>query len=382
VRVPFIDLAAQARNLGGTLEEAVATVLASQQFVLGPHVERFEDAMASYCGVRHALGVGSGTDALILALGALGVGPGTRVITTPFSFMATASAIARLGARPVFADVDAETLNLDPQAVGRILDTAPERVVGIVPVHLFGRIAAMGEFGMLAARTGTWVVEDAAQALGARLPVGAAGALGRAGCLSFYPTKNLGGVGDGGMVLTNEDVVAERVRRDRAQGTVAPYRHESLGMCSRLDGVNAAALTVKLAELDRWNARRRAVAAAYDAGFRAAGLCGRLGAPLQLPALGGAAHVFHQYVVRAHDRDALATHLHAGGIATQIFYPVPLHRQPALAGLADVPFGMPVAERAAEEVLALPIYAEITDDQVRAVIDAVRAFYAATQRAL
>lgn len=380
--VPFIDLSAQARRLGRSLEAAVAEVLASQQCILGPHVERFEEAVAAYTGARHAVGVGSGTDALLLSLAALGVGPGTRVVTTPFSFFATASTIARLGARPVFADVDPVTSNLAPAAVARILAEDGDGVVGILPVHLYGRLADMEAFGRLAAEQGLWLLEDAAQAIGARGAAGAAGTIGRAGCLSFYPTKNLGGIGDGGMVLTDDDALAARVRIDRNQGMTGPYRHATLGACSRLAAVNAAALGAKLPHLDAWNARRRAIATRYDEAFRAGGVAAADGGPLGLPPLAGAAHVWHQYVVRHADRDALARHLAAADVATQVYYPVPLHRQAALAGRADAPHPLPEAERAADEVLALPIHAELGDAQVARVVEAVIAFCTGSGRTL
>jgi dTDP-4-amino-4,6-dideoxygalactose transaminase len=343
--------------------------------VLGPALERFEAAMADYAGVRHAVGVGSGTDALALAVAALGVRPGQLVVTTAFTFFATASTIVRAGARPLFVDVDPVTLNLDAAAVAAALAAAPGQVAGIVPVHLYGRLAPMQELRAAAERHGCWVVEDAAQAIGARSPDGMAGALGNAGCLSFYPTKNLGGVGDGGMLLTGDDEIARRVRRDRNQGTIAPYLHETIGLCSRLDAVQAAALAAKLPRLDGWNDRRRGIAARYTAGFTAAGLTGGPGAALVPPAAAGAAHVFHQYVVRARERDGLASHLASRGIGTQVYYPVPLHRQPALAAHAVVPQPLPETERAAGDVLALPIYPQLTDAQVDCVVEEVAAFY-------
>jgi dTDP-4-amino-4,6-dideoxygalactose transaminase len=309
----------------------VAEVLASHRFILGPAVDRFEEAMARYCGVPYAIGVGSGTDALMLALQALGVGPGAVVMTTPFSFFATASAVARLGGRVLFVDVDPETLNLDPAAVAAALDAHVPGVVGLLPVHLFGRLAAMDDLRALAGRHGPWIVEDAAQALGARGPAGMAGTLGRAGCLSFYPTKNLGGIGDGGMVLTADEELATVVRRDRNQGMTGPYRHASLGACSRLDSIAAAALYAKLPHLDAWNARRRAIAERYAEGFRETGLAEGRDPAIVLPGPAGEAHVFHQYVVRARARDALAEHLAADGVSTQVYYHTPPHRQPALA---------------------------------------------------
>ncbi|TMA48105.1 MAG: hypothetical protein E6J83_03695 [Deltaproteobacteria bacterium] len=306
--VPFLDLAAQDREVGAEVRAALAEVLASQAFVLGPHVERFEAAMAAYCGVPHAIGVASGTDALFLALGALGVGPGVSVLTTPFSFWATASTVVRLGARPLFADIDPATFNLDPVTAEATLAATRERVVGLLPVHLFGRLAPMRALGALAERHGLWVVEDAAQAVGARADGVRAGAFGRAGCLSFYPTKNL---------------IAER----------------------------------------------------YGRLFAEAGLAGRPDAPLVLPEPAGEAHVFHQYVVRARDRDALQAHLATAAIGAQVYYRMPLHLQPPLAALGFRRGAFPEAERAAAEVLALPIYPELDDRAVETVVEAVVAFY-------
>jgi dTDP-4-amino-4,6-dideoxygalactose transaminase len=376
MKVPLLDLAAQDAAIGEEVRAAVREVLETRQFVLGPHVERFEVAMAAYCGVPHAVGVGSGTDALALALVAAGAGPGTTVLTTPFSFFSTASTIVRVGARPVFVDVDPRTFNLDPAAVEAALERAGGAARGIVPVHLFGRLAPMRELAVLAERHGAWIIEDAAQAVGARADGVRAGGFGRAGCLSFYPSKNLGGIGDGGMVLTGDAALAARVRQDRHQGQTAAYVHGSLGLCSRLDGVQAVALLVKLAYLDDWNARRRAVAGWYDECLRARGLAGGPGAPLVAPEPAGEAHVFHQFVVRARARDALRAHLAAAGIGTQVYYPIPLHRQPALAALGYGAGAFPEAERAAAEVLALPMYPELGRTQVEMVVEAIDAFYA------
>jgi len=375
VSIPFLDLRAQDAAVGEEVRTAIAGVLDSQHFILGPCLERFEAAMAAYCGVPHAIGVGSGTDALALALGALDVGPGTAVLTTPFTFWATASTIVRLGGRPVFADVDPATLNLDPDAAAEALAHAGEGMCGILPVHLFGRLAPMPALQALADRHGLWIVEDAAQAIGARADGVTAGGFGVAGCLSFYPTKNLGALGDGGMVLTRDPAVAARVRQERHQGQETPYVHASVGLCSRLDEMQAAALTVKLAYLDRWNAARRAVADRYTRLFAEAGLAGHPGTPLGLPPPGGEAHVFHQYVVRAPDRDALRAHLGRAGIGTQVYYPRPLHRQPALAHLGVPGGALPEAERAAAEVLALPIYPELTSAQVERVVHTIAEFY-------
>jgi dTDP-4-amino-4,6-dideoxygalactose transaminase len=375
--VPFLDLSAQQRAIGEEVRAALDEVLASQQYILGPHVERFEAAMADYCGVPYAVGVASGTDALVLSLGALGIEPGQAVITTPFTFFATASAILRAGGRPVFADIDPRTLNLDPQAVAAAIERAHGRVVGLLPVHLFGRLAPMDALASVARRHGLWMVEDAAQAIGARADGRAAGAFGRAACLSFYPTKNLGALGDGGMVLTGDTALAERIRQERHQGQVAPYVHATLGMCSRLDALQAAALRVKLRHLDDWNARRRAIASSYGALFAERGLAGRPGAPLIVPEVPGDAHVFHQYVVRARERDRLRAHLGAAGIGAQVYYATPLHLQPALAHVSPGAGAFPESERAAAEVLALPIYPGLSDTQVETVVEAVAAFYRA-----
>ncbi len=375
MNVPFLDLRAQHAEVGAAVRAAVEAVLEDQQCVLGPHLARFEAAMAAFCRVPYAVGVGSGTDALALALAALGVGPGTRVLTTPFSFFATASTIARLGATPVFADVEPETLTLDPAAAAEVLGREPA-IAGIVVVHLFGRLAQIRELQRLAAAHGCWLLEDAAQAAGARLDGIAAGGFGRAGALSFYPTKNLGGIGDGGMVLTADDGLAAVVRRDRNQGLVAPYVHESLGLCSRLDAVQAAVLGVKLRWLDEWNRRRREVAAWYAERLTAHGLAGWDEAPLRLPRPAGEAHVFHVYCIRARARDALQAHLAAEGIGTQVYYRTPLHCQPALAGRVAVPCGVPESVRAADEVLALPMYPQLAQTQVERVVEAIARFYA------
>lgn len=374
MRVPFLDLAAQQAVIGDAVRAALEDVLASGQFVLGPHVLRFEEAMAAYTGVAHAVGVASGTDALTLALAGLGVGPGTRVLTSPFTFWATASTIVRLGAEPVFADIDPLTFNLDPAAAAAVL-ARTGGVVGLVPVHLFGRVAPLAALRTLAERYGLWMVEDAAQAVGARQAGLHPGAGGRAACLSFYPTKNLGALGDAGMVLTPDAELAARIRQDRHQGQSAPYVHASLGLCSRLDALQAAALAVKLAHLDDWNARRRAVAERYSALFTAAGLAGRPGAPLVLPWPAGTAHVFHQYVVRVRERDELQIHLASAGIGTGVYYPAPLHLQPALAHLGLRAGAFPEAERAAREVLALPVYPELSASQIEAVVEGVASFF-------
>jgi dTDP-4-amino-4,6-dideoxygalactose transaminase len=376
VKVPFLDLGAQDAAIGAELRAAVDSVLASHQFILGPTLERFEAAMAHHAGVRHAIGVGSGTDALLIALHGLGVGPGRAVVTTPFTFFSTASTILRLGGRVLFADIAPDTFNLDPSAAAAAIDAAGDgAVVGMVPVHLFGRLAPLEELGAIAAGRGLWLIEDAAQAFGARAGGTRAGAVGRAGIVSFYPTKNLGGAGDGGMLLTSDDALAAHARRERHQGQTAAYLHESLGLCSRLDALQAAVLHVKLAHLDAWNAARRRIAGWYGELLAEAKLTGGGDAPLVAPADVGEAHVFHQYVVRTRARDRLRAALGAAEISTMIYYPTPLHLQPALATLGLRAGAFPEAERAAREVLALPIYPELPRAHVETVVEAIAHFY-------
>ena len=355
--VSFLDLTRQHAVLKEDLERAVAGVLGSQKFILGPEVELLEKEIALACHVPHGVGVASGTDALMLALQALGVGPGDDVITSPFSFFASASAVARLGARPRFADIDAGTFNLDPAAIAR---SAGSRIRALVPVHLFGQCAeveSLKSAAEAAAGRNLAVVEDAAQAIGARRRGTPAGALGDAGCFSFYPTKNLGGAGDGGMIVTASDEVASRARRLRAHGDAGRYDHRELGMNSRLDSLQAAILRVKLKRLESWNEARRERAAAYDE------LLGGV-AELKLPVtLSGNVHTFHQYVIRTKRRDELARHLSARGIGTAVYYPIPLHLQACFAYLGHKPGDYPAAEAACREVLALPLYPELTPSE-------------------
>jgi dTDP-4-amino-4,6-dideoxygalactose transaminase len=377
--VRFLDLPAQYERLQGELRPALDAVLASQAFVLGPAVGGFETALARYLGAYAVVGVASGTDALYLALAACGIGPGDAVLTTPFSFVASASAIARTGARPYFADIEAGSYNLDPRRVEAWLATcrrdgarlrAPggEVVRAILPVHLFGRPCAVAEIGALAAGAGLVVVEDAAQAIGAR--VGGDGAhvatLGRFGCLSFYPTKNLGGAGDGGAVVCGDAADADAVRSLARHGVAAePYRHVALGLASRLDALQAAVLAVKLRHLDDWNATRRRHAERYER------LLGGTGAATLVLPERAPGHVFHQYVVRLPARDRVRAALAAEGIETQVYYPIPLHLQPCFAALGYAPGAFPEAERASRESLALPLYPELGDDAAAVVAAAL-----------
>ncbi len=380
MRVPLLDLRAQYETIRHDAERAVARVFAEQQFVLGPTVERFEADMKAYTGARHAIGVASGSDALLLALMALEIGPHDAVVTTPFSFFATASSIVRTGARLVFADIDPETFNLAPVAVAAALAEtvrAARRVV-LMPVHLYGRLAPMAALSALAAEHGVTIVEDAAQAIGARGPAETeeatrmAGTFGLFGALSFFPSKNLGAAGDAGMVLCGDDRMAERVRILRTHGGARRYVHEWIGVNSRLDALQAALLTVKLPHLERWNAARRERAAAYSRRFREARLESRR---IRLPQEAGEENVFHQYVLRAERRDELRAALAEAGVETQVYYPIPLHRQPCFASLGFREGQFPQAERASRECLALPIYPELGDEQVDHVVETVAAFY-------
>jgi dTDP-4-amino-4,6-dideoxygalactose transaminase len=366
--IPFLDLAAQAQPL---LPELVATferVAASGRYVLGAEVERFEQEIASYIGVRHAIGVSSGSDALLASLMALGVGPGDEVITTPMSFFATAGAIVRLGARPVFADIDPSTFNVDPSNVEAAL-TPRTRVV--MPVHLYGQCADLPALSALCRARNVALVEDAAQAIGAGIAGHAAGSVGVFGCFSFYPTKNLGALGDAGLVVSNDDEHAARVRRLRAQGARIKYEHEELGGNFRIDALQAALLRVKLPHLDAWNAARNAIAERYDRAFADVGLPPER---LRTPKRVHEPHVYHQYILRTDRRDALRAHLQARGIGSDIHYPRPLHLQPALASLGHHEGDCPEAERAAREVLALPITPELKPTQQDRVVDEVVRF--------
>jgi dTDP-3-amino-3,4,6-trideoxy-alpha-D-glucose transaminase len=363
--VPFVDFRAHVAAHRRELDEAVARVLDSGWFILGPEGEAFERELASTLGANDAVAVGNGTDALHLALRALGVGPGDEVVTTSISAAFTGLAVLQAGARPVFVDVDPRTLNLDPARVEVALTA---RTKAIVPVHLYGHPADMDPILALARARGLAVLEDACQAHGARYagrPVGTLAGERGLGALSFYPTKNLGGLGDGGAVLANDPGLAARLRQLRNGGQSDRYRHEVAGVNSRLDELQAALLRVGLRHLAAWTERRRALAAFYRRELEGSGV-----EPLGEQPYARA--VFHLFVVRHPRRDALADALKARGIGTLIHYPIPLHLQPAFASLGGRPGDLPVAEKATAEVLSLPLYPELTDEQARAVVEAVR----------
>ena len=362
--IPLLDLKTQYASIQTEIDAAVADVLRSGGFILGPEVAGLEREIAAYCGCNHGIGVASGTDALRLVMVALGIGPGDEVITSPLSFVASASMISHCGARPVFVDIDAKSYNLDPESIEPAITP---RTKAILPVHLFGQPADMDPILELAGRRGLAVIEDCAQAIGARYRGRRVGCLGRAGCLSFYPTKNLGAYGDAGMVLTQDPALAEQIDVLRRHGERRKYYTDLLGYNSRLDAIQAAILRVKLRHLDHWNRARQAIAARYDL----------LLADLPLVRPHRAAereHLFHQYTVRTAQRDALAEHLGRRGIATGIYYPVPLHRQAPYAEL-NARLSLPQAEAASREVLSLPIYPELTPSQIDEIGAAVRCFW-------
>jgi dTDP-4-amino-4,6-dideoxygalactose transaminase len=360
--VPFLDLEAHHAPLREEIAAAIDRVVDSSAFAGGPFVTRFEDEFARFCGTEHAIGVSSGTDALWLAMHALGIGPGDEVITVPMTFIATVEAISRTGARPVFVDIEKSSYTMDPTALGRALTP---RTRAILPVHLFGQMAAMPEILSFADRHGLAVVEDAAQAHGAECAGGHAGAMGQAGCFSFYPGKNLGALGDAGAVITQDAQTAERIRALRDHGQNRKYRHEEIGWNCRMDGIQAAVLSVKLRHLARNNGLRRQHARRYAAAF--ADVPG-----LEIPAtLAGNVHAHHHYVVRVPDRDDFMETLSRRGVGCAIHYPIPVHLQPAYAHLGLGPGSFPIAEHFAGEFVSLPVYPELTDRQIDTVVNAV-----------
>ncbi len=365
----MLDLTEQYRAIEKEVLAAVEKVLSSQRFILGPQGEGLEQEVAQYVGTADAVGVASGTDALILTLTALGVGPGDEVITTPFSFFATASSIARVGARPVFVDIEPDTFNLDP---GKIERAITSRTRAILPVHLFGHCAEFAAIEKTAAARSLPIIEDAAQAIGASYHGRRAGSLGTAACFSFFPTKNLGGAGDGGLVATSDRKLSARLRRLRVHGSVERYRHEEVGFNSRLDELQAAVLRVKLGHLDAWNRARRDNAERYRRLFREAGIEEEIRLPVERT---GSFHIYHQFVIRTGRRDALRDFLQKQRIGNEIYYPVPLHLQPAFHDLGYHPGDFPAAESAADEALALPIYPELGPERQQRVVEAVRQFF-------
>ncbi len=364
----MLDVAAQNGPLMQRLIDKAAEVIRSGRYILGPEVEAFEREVAKYIGVEHAIGVSSGTDALLAALMALGIGAGDEVITTPFSFFATAGCIARVGATPVFVDIRPDTFNLD---VEQIEASVTERTKAILPVHLFGQACDMEALTELAAKHQLRLIEDAAQAIGTKSPIGPVGGLGAYGCFSFFPSKNLGGFGDAGLITTNDAELADKARVIRAHGSKPKYYHSVVGGNFRIDALQAALLRVKLPALEEWTSIRRQNADRYDAAFTVAGLDSSV---LTTPRRRFEGHIYNQYVIRTSRRDALQAHLAEQKIATAIYYPVPLHRQECFAHLGYEAGSLPVSENASREVLALPIFAGLGEERQARIIDAVIRF--------
>jgi dTDP-4-amino-4,6-dideoxygalactose transaminase len=372
--VPILDLKAQYAQIKTEVDAAIQRVIASQHFINGPDVAELEDEVARYCHAGHCVGVSSGSDALLMALMALGVGPGDEVITTPYTFFATAGAIVRLGARPVFVDIDPASYNIDPAGIAA---KVTPRTRAIMPVHLFGQCAEMDPILAVAQRHGLAVIEDAAQAIGAEYQGRAAGTMGTIGCFSFFPSKNLGAFGDGGAVVTNDAALADKLRCLRNHGANPKYYHKLLGGNFRLDTLQAAVLLVKLRYLDAWTARRQQNAAFYDAAFGRSGLRGAL---VETPAVLQSRHIFNQYVVRVAERDALRDYLKQQQIVTEVYYPMPMHLQECFADLGYQAGDFPESEKAARSTLALPIYPELTATQKQRVVSAIAAYYQAAGR--
>jgi dTDP-4-amino-4,6-dideoxygalactose transaminase len=391
VDVPLLDLKAQYASIRGEVEAAVDAVFESQQFVLGRNVSALEEEIARYCGVSYAVAVASGSDALLLSMKALGVGPGDAVVTVPFTFFATAGAIVNLGARPLFVDIDGAGYGMDAEQLSLLLEkdctfnaatqklvhrSTSSNVKAILPVHLYGQCADMDEIREVAQKYRLPIVEDSCQAIGARYRDKEAGGLGDLGCFSFFPSKNLGGAGDGGMVVTRRKDLAQQVRLLRGHGAQPKYFHSIVGYNSRLDELQAAVLRVKLAHLDRWIESRQRNAAEYGELFQTAGLLSKIAVPeIRMHRT----HTFHQYVIRAADRDHLRTFLQSHGIGTEIYYPLPLHQQECFRYLGYDSSGFPRSRSAAAQTLALPVYPEMTADQKSYVVRTIVEFYASAR---
>ncbi len=385
--VPLLDLKAQYAQIRDEVIPVIESVCASQQFILGEHVRGLEEEIARYGGSAFGIGVSSGTDALLLALMALEIGAGDEVITSPYTFFATAGTIARVGARPVFCDIDPHTFNITPDAVQAFIDeecvpdgkglvrrTTAGRIKALMPVHLYGQAADMDPLMQIARRYRLRVIEDAAQAIGTEYKHGVrVGSIGDVGCFSFFPSKNLGAFGDAGMCTANDSDLAERMRVLRVHGGKPKYFHALIGGNFRIDELQAAVLRVKLKYLDGWTQARQRNAAFYDEAFGEAGLGPKLTTPRAAP---GGRHIFNQYVVRVQRRDALKTFLGERGIGTEIYYPVPLHLQRCFAYLGHRSGDFPHSERAASETLALPIYPELSEAQLAAVVAGIAEFFA------
>jgi len=372
VKVQLLDLASQYRKIKKEVLREVKQVCESQHYILGKNVAALESEIAAYSGAKYAIGVASGTDAILIALMAAGVKAGDKVVTTPFTFFATAGSISRLGAVPVFVDIEPETYNIDPAALEALLKKSAKGVKAIIPVHLYGQCADMDRIMKVARKYRIAVIEDAAQSIGAGYKGKRAGAIGDLGCFSFYPTKNLGCFGDGGMVTTNSARLADRVKMLRVHGSRVRYYHDEVGANSRLDEIQAAILRIKLKRLDSWSAGREKNAKRYDSLFAKANIKGVLDTPKISE---GCVSVYNQYVIRVKKRDELRAYLSAAGIGSEVYYPLPLHLQKCFKELGYKKGDFPVSEKAAKEVLALPIYPELTPAAIKHVVATIAGFY-------
>jgi dTDP-4-amino-4,6-dideoxygalactose transaminase len=369
--VPLLDLKAQYATIRDEIRAAMDRVIESQHFILGPEVKALEEEVAAYAQCKHGIGISSGTDALLVALMAIGIQPGEEVITTPYTFFATAGCIVRLGAKPVFVEIDPATYNID--AAGIAAKVTP-RTKAIMPVHLFGQMADMDPIMAVAKRHNLTVIEDAAQAIGSEYKGRRAGSIGHLGCFSFFPSKNLGGFGDGGMVVTNDAALAERISILSKHGAQPKYYHKFVGGNFRLDALQAAVLRVKLNYLDCWTEGRQRNAATYRQLFRAAGLDEVIELPVEMPDV---RHIYNQFVIRFPRRDELMAHLKAHKVGHEVYYPVPMHRQECFADLGHQAGDFPHSEAAAQESLAIPIYPELTEEMLQSVVKVIAAFYRA-----
>ena len=365
MNIPLLDLKAQYATIKDEINRAIEEVLESQHFILGPKVDQCEKAIAAYSQCSHSIGVSSGSDALLACLMAENIGPGDEVITTPYTFFATVGAISRLGATPVFVDIDPGTYNID---VNQIAAKITKKTRAIIPVHLFGQMAEMDPVMHLADKHGLVVIEDAAQAIGAEYKSRRAGSIGYYGCFSFFPSKNLGAIGDAGMIVTNDAQGAEKLKVLRGHGAKPKYYHRVVGGNFRLDAIHAAVVSAKLPHLDSWTADRQRNAKRYDQLFREAGL------PITLPVVTTERHIFNQYVIRSSSRDALQAFLQKKGIGSEVYYPVPMHLQDCFAYLGVKAGAFPESERAAKESLAIPVYPELNDEQARYVVESIAEF--------
>ncbi len=372
-KVPLLSLGEQYKEFEKEVLTEIKKICSNQSFVLGENVRELEKEIAAYCGARYAVGVASGSDAILLALMACGIGPGDRVVTTPYTFFSTAGSIARLGAEPVFVDIEPESFNIDPDGIERILKKDGKgKVKAIMPVHLFGRAADMTAIKKLASARAIPVIEDAAQAIGTEYKGKRVGAIGAVGCFSFYPTKNLGGFGDGGMVTTNSKRLADKLAMLHLHGGSRTYHHPMIGLNSRLDELQAAVLRIKLRRLDGWTDKRIRNAALYAELFEKAGITSRVTPHAADPE---GRLIYNQYVIMAKNRNALRKHLTENGIGTGIYYPLPLHLQDCFKYLGYKRGDMPVSERAARASLALPVYSELKKGDIKYVVDKIAEFY-------